>query len=366
VIPHFQPLGAVPAPPPAARNALGVVNYGARCLDPAIRAGVPVLDLRMVRTPGDGFAEVWTTGRPTKSGEHRGIVYAHDSEYMFCAGRIAPAATYAEPTRNAYLTAFELLASSGYRGVFRMWNFIGRINEDNAGGTETYRDFCRGRAEAFESRAIETAQIPAATGVGSLGDGIAFYLLAASRGRNTGIENPRQTPAYHYPSRYGPKSPRFARATHLRPAGVHRTEGRIYLSGTAGILGHESVHAGDVEAQCQVTLDNIARLIGPGNLARYGLERSRDLADLQKIKVYVRRHADVAAVRAMCEKAFSPTAEVAYLNVDLCRSELLVEIEGIAATAGAPAAASSISRTDCRGTGSGTRTSTHPPRSPAG
>jgi chorismatase len=211
----------------------------------------------------------------------------------------------------------------------KMWNFIGGINEDNSEGLEIYRDFCRGRAEAFESRALDTA-VPAATGVGSLGDGIAFYLLAGRPGRNTGVENPRQTPAYHYPSRYGPKSPRFARATHVRPAGPHHPKGWIYVSGTAGILGHESVHAGDVEAQCRVTLDNIARLIGPENLSAHGVTGAPGLPGLRKVKVYVRRRADLPVVRRVCEKAFPATAEAVYLNVDLCRSELLVEIEAIA------------------------------------
>jgi hypothetical protein len=41
----------------------------------------------------------------------------------------------------------------------------------------------------------------------------------------------------------------------------------------------------------------------------------------------------------MCDKACS-TAEIAYLNVDLCRAELLVEIEGIADCLGEPAGCS--------------------------
>jgi len=331
MMPHFHVAdAATQVRPPQAPGVLGVVNYTTRSLDPEIRDGVPVLDLGMVRTPCEGFAEVWTTERRTESGEHHGLVYAHDGQYMFCGGRIAPAGNYTQLIRDAYLLAFDLLASCGYRTPFRIWNLIGRINEHNAGGLEVYQDFCRGRAVAFESLSLEAAQLPAATGVGSLDDGIAFYLLAAGRAWSTGIENPRQTPAYYYPRRYGPMSPRFARATYLRSAGGYEAEGRIYLSGTAAVLGHRSVHAADVRAQCQVALGNIARLMSPGNLSGYGLKGSRGLADLQKIKVYVRRRADLPVVRGICEKAFSPTAEIYYLNVDLCRPELLVEIEGIA------------------------------------
>jgi len=40
-------------------------------------------------------------------------------------------------------------------------------------------------------------------------------VLAASRAEPTALENPRQTSAYRYPRRYGPRSPAFARATLL-------------------------------------------------------------------------------------------------------------------------------------------------------
>jgi hypothetical protein len=45
--------------------------------------------------------------------------------------------------------------------------------------------------------------------------------------------------------------------------------------------------------------------------------------------VYVRTRQDLPVVREICAKAFSPAADIAFLNVDLCRSDLLVEIEGI-------------------------------------
>ncbi|MEV0223803.1 FkbO/Hyg5 family chorismatase [Streptomyces sp. NPDC050704] len=329
------------APEPGA--PLGVVRYTTRGLDPAVRDGVPVLDLPMVHTRDGGFVEVWPARGPVTSGERDGIVYALDGTYMFCAGRIAPAATYTKATRDAYLTALDLLAAAGYGSVFRMWNFIGDINADNAEGMEIYQDFCRGRAEAFESRALDIPRIPAATGVGSLGGpGIAFYLLAGRPDStvHTGVENPLQLPAYHYPRRYGPKSPRFARATHVRSTA--ETGGRIYVSGTAGILGHESVHVGDVEAQCRVTLATMGRLLAPENLAAHGLaagprsdghdghDDSAGLGSVRSAKVYVRRHADLPTVRRLCERAFPAAAEVAYLTVDLCREELLVEIEAIA------------------------------------
>jgi chorismatase len=84
-----------------------------------------------------------------------------------------------------------------------------------------------------------------------------------------------------------------------------------------------------VRQQCATTLDNIAALVAGANLSRYGIDADLTLRDLDRVKVYVKRAADVDTVRAICARAFAPTAEVVYANVDMCRDDLLVEIEGI-------------------------------------
>lgn len=339
MIPLLTPLAAHEPLPvnPAEFPALGVINYTTRHLGPVIRDGIPRLDIHMSHTTRDGFAEVWPAQGVVLSGEDQGIVHARDGVHMFCAGRIAPAPAYVKSARDAYMTALDLLASAGYTEIFRVWNVIGGINDDNAEGLEIYQDFCRGRAEAFEACAPEASRIPAASGVGALGEGISFYLLAARPGRTTSIENPLQVPAYRYPERYGAKSPTFARATHLRPPdgadGADRicvSDTAIYVSGTAAIRGHESLHIGDVEAQCRMSLDNIAELLAPGNIGRHGLSGPTGLASMRQVRVYVREQADIPLVRRLCQEAFPVATDISFLNVDLCRRELLVEIEGIA------------------------------------
>jgi chorismatase len=308
------------------RNILGTVNYTSHAAAPRVGGGYPELDLHMADAADETFAEVWTTAGRTSHGERDGIVYSHDGEYFFCAGAVPQLARYTEATRAAYVTMFELLSEFGYDSVFRMWNFINDINGDNAEGLEVYRDFCRGRAEAFEQCAVELEEFPAATGIGSLGGGVGFYLLACRSGGHVNIENPRQVPAYHYPKRYGPRSPRFARATYL-PSGP----GQIYVSGTASVLGHRTAHQGRIVEQCRLALDNIALLIGRSNLAASGIDDGADLSRLTNIKAYVRHREHVEIVRELCAEALSPTADIAFLNVDICRSDLLVEIEGIVA-----------------------------------
>lgn len=310
-------------------HPLGRVNFGERGPSVGLGNGVPRLEVPATSTGVDAFAEVWSTASPSRPGEHRGICFAHDGEYLLGAGAIPARAEYRSGVRDSYESIFDLVRESGYPHIFRIWNFIGRINQDNARGLEVYRDFCQGRAEAFEAARLETAFMPAATGIGSRGAGIAFFFLACRDSSVRHIENPHQIPAYRYPRKYGPRSPSFARATYLRHRDTRGNDGTVFISGTASILGYETVHRGDIEQQCDVALRNIANLVGPSNRALAHDVGSRKLQDLRHVKVYVRHAEHLPIVRERVARAFPPPAEVAFLNVDICRSDLLVEIEGV-------------------------------------
>lgn len=324
--------GATPPAPRGQRNILGVVDYGTGSGEVDLRSGAPYVPIHMARGDADAFYEIWETNRPVTAGVEDGISFGHDGEYLFCAARITNSGNYADAVRSVYSNAFALVTRLGYPNIFRMWNFIADINGDNAEGLEVYRDFCLGRAEAFEQFPAGI-EMPAATGIGSLGGGIVMYLLAARAGHRVNIENPRQQPAYEYPRQYGPKSPSFARATYLTVAPDATSAGprQIYVSGTASVVGHETRHAGDLQMQCAETFENLACLLDAANLTRYGIHAGYSLKDLANIKVYVRHEDDIDVVGKLCANVFAPEAHVVLLNVDVCRSDLLVEIEGIVA-----------------------------------
>ncbi|WP_432096586.1 FkbO/Hyg5 family chorismatase [Streptomyces sp. bgisy100] len=311
------------------RFVIGDVVYGPEVSTPLTSGNAPVLSVHMTETADRARTERWTVDRPVRTGTENGLHYAYNDDYLFCAGHIPEQELYTDATRAAYAAAFDLVERLGHQSVFRMWNLIGRINEPNGEGLEVYRDFCRGRAQAFEQYTAQGRDMPSATGIGSLGGGVAFYFLASRTGTRVNIENPRQVPAYNYPVEYGPKSPSFARATHLAPRGAGPDENLLYISGTAGILGHQTVHADSVDKQCQVALENIERLISASNLAQHGISRGYELSDLSQVKVYVRHPEHLARVRQACEEAFHPSADIAWFTVDICRSDLLVEIEGV-------------------------------------
>jgi hypothetical protein len=90
------------------------------------------------------------------------------------------------------------------------------------------------------------------------------------------------------------------------------------------------MHEGDLERQWNVAIGNIAHLIGADNLEAQGVDGGYTLRDLDQIKVYYRHAADLPAVTKLAQAAFHPDASIRYLQVDICRADLLVEMEGIA------------------------------------
>ena len=140
------------------------------------------------------------------------------------------------------------------------------------------------------------------------------------------LENPRQTAAYDYGACYSPNSPKFSRAMALS-CGPFAT---IFVSGTASITHSETRHVGDAVAQTQETLENIAALISEENLCRHGLPGlGTSLESLGLVRVYVKRQEDYAKTRAVCEKYMGDLPTI-YAVADVCRPELLVEIEAVA------------------------------------
>jgi len=144
--------------------------------------------------------------------------------------------------------------------------------------------------------------------------------LLASKNAALHIENPRQKSAYEYPRQYGPASPSFARAS-LASWGIGT---QLYVSGTASIVGHESYYPNDLELQLQTTFDNIDLL----------LQNSADSAgfvgtpSMTLLKVYVRYPSDYPLVSRMVGERF-PGVPAIYVEAEVCRRELLVEIDGL-------------------------------------
>jgi enamine deaminase RidA (YjgF/YER057c/UK114 family) len=214
---------------------------------------------------------------------------------------------------------YATLAAAGNLQLVRVWNYLPDINLETH-GLERYRQFNTARHEASRAwgRAV-AGSVPAASALGAEpGSPLTLYFLASQR-TPAFIENPRQVSAYRYPAQYGPRSPAFSRATVLGEG----DEATLFISGTASIVGHRTLHAGDPVGQTRETLANIEALLEEaGRRARMAL-RLETLA----YKVYVRDPKDLPVIRAEVASALGAKASVLYLKADICRRDLAVEIE---------------------------------------
>ncbi|HVG25442.1 MAG TPA: Rid family hydrolase [Thermoanaerobaculia bacterium] len=229
-------------------------------------------------------------------------------ELLFGAAAVEETKPLEESSRALYARLIEQVRASGHPYFVRMWNFVGGINEIEE--RERYQLFCAGRHDAFIAAGYHhDVDLPSASAVGMRGRGLIAYFLA-SREPGVQVENPRQVAAYDYPPQYGPKSPSFSRATVWRDT--------IFVSGTSSVVGHKSVHAGDVDAQLDETLRNIEVVLA---------QTGRGLGNVIAAKTYVRNAADYARIASRLADVFPVNL---YLEADICRKDLLLEIECVA------------------------------------
>jgi hypothetical protein len=203
----------------------------------------------------------------------------------------------------------------------RVWNYVPGINA-TAGGLERYRAFCQGRSLAFESEfgGAFRPLLPAASAVGSGGEQL-DVIFVASDAQPRHFENPEQVPAYLYPPEHGPRPPSFARATCVRD-GQHAW---TFVSGTAAIKGHQTIAPGSLTGQLDCTLDNL-RLIS--RTAGLGDDLGAGRLAARHFKVYLRHASDLAAAQTRLERdLLRAEDDVTYLQADICRAALTVEIE---------------------------------------
>ncbi len=309
------------APDPALLNSgrlLALIRFGepaATVSDPRIWV-VPLTELS-----ASAVSEVWCSASPVRVGTMNGVNYAENGEAAFLHLRLDEYGEDAlQPlTAVAYRHLFATARTLGYPSVLRVWNYFPDINQECA-GLERYRAFCAGRHQGLMAELADCeTHLPAACAIGVHQPGIRLSALAAREpGRQ--IENPRQVSAFHYPRQYGPRSPSFSRAV-LKIWGGQ--DCHLYISGTASIVGHASRHH-DLMAQLDETLFNLEALLHHANQAAPAPLR------LTQLTVYCRSNLDPAPLRARIAEALGADAALLFLHADICRRELLVEIEGLA------------------------------------
>lgn len=316
-------------------DVLGIARFNGTPEAAVGAAGIPVAQVHTPVLPGDTHLyEVWSSEQAAESGRRGQVSYRSTPEMLFGCVAVAerdfmapesadagqhPSALHLA-TEYTYQEICATLDAQRYPHLLRVWNYLPDINRDS-GGTERYRQFNTARQHALHTcRRAVAGSVPAASALGATSASPLVVYFLAGRVAPLFVENPRQVSAYHYPREYGTHSPVFSRAALLRQV----TSLTLFISGTASIVGHQSLHLGDTAAQTRETLTNIEALVDEAN--RRASDAHFDLTTLA-YKVYVRRPADLPVIQAQLASAIGARTQIIYLQADICRQDLLVEIE---------------------------------------
>ena len=311
-------------------DVLGIATFNGTPAAAAGAAGIPIAQVNTpVLPPETHLYEVWSCGRPAESGQHQRVRFRRSEEMLFgcitlaeadfAAPAHAPSSLHAA-TAQAYAEICATLEAQRYPHLLRVWNYLPDINRDSQ-GTERYRQFNSARQCALQACGrAQSGSVPAASALGATSDSPVVVYFLAGRSAPVFVENPRQVSAYHYPRQYGTHSPLFSRAALLRqPQSL-----TLFVSGTASIVGHRSLHIGNTARQTRETLTNIEALLSEANRVTRGAHFELDSL---AYKVYVRRPEDLALIQSELAATLGSQAQVIYLQADICRQDLLVEIE---------------------------------------
>ena len=278
------------------------------------------------RLGGSVERECWRVDEPVLAGSEGRVDWWQAGETLFlsCVQADDGTADPAELTEVCYRDLLGLAKARGCPSLLRAWNYLPAINRGE-GDSERYRRFCLGRGHALEALGIGETDLCAGTAIGGDDPHLRIFVLAGSR-PGLHIENPRQISAYRYPRDYGPRSPSFARATALP-----RADGSVLLmiSGTASVVGHKTLHAGDLDGQLEEIVVNLNALLAE-SVMRLGRPGLGQFGPHSLLRVYLRRSEDWPRVARQLGQAWPDTPLVGFRG-DVCRSDLMIEIEAVTA-----------------------------------
>lgn len=291
-------------------GVLAAVTFNGECSEPS-QVGLIPSGLAAIGAP---LTEVFDVGDAEITRGKTGRCHWSATNEIVCCALWIPAEECSDicaATRSAYLEVLSFIQTAGYPAPFRCWNYIPKINVGEK-DEEEYRKFCTGRLQAFNERNVPTEDFPSASALGHHSTGAVIYLLAT---KEKGIqhENPKQESAYQYPRQYGPSSPSFSRATSIQLM----QRDYVFVSGTASIIGHQTKSEDNLAEQINITLSNI------DNLHRH---IGQDAPPIATLRVYLRYKEHYTQTLDYINEHY-PNYSVCYTHADVCRSDLLVEIE---------------------------------------
>ena len=199
-------------------------------------------------------------------------------------------------------------AEMEFTDIARTWLYLNDL-------LEWYDEFNVVRSQFFKERGTFEKMVPASTGIGAgtaAGEEIVCALLAVKPKHDAvkifAVPSPLQCPALDYKSS-------FARAVEIDQPGSRL----LTISGTASIEpGGATVHLDDCEKQIELTMDVVHEILKSRNM---------DWEDTSRAIAYFKNMDEAHLLEKYCIDHQLPELPVAISHADVCRHDLLFEIE---------------------------------------
>ena len=304
----FGSVAASPALVAALRQSLDDPELPLTWVEGAACDGRPIAGIQVHAIAGARITTLSAQGQP------HGRLWA-DAAATHCVfsglGPRRVAANRAGQTRDTFETLQAQLTQAGMslKNVARTWFFLDDI-------LSWYDDFNRVRNDFFARTELRPGSVPASTGVSGRNPvGSAVTLAAwAVKPHNPAstvvriVPSPNQCPAPAYGSA-------FSRAVEILSPGFRQ----ILVSGTASIEpGGKTAHAGDAPAQIDLTMEVVESILE---------SRGLNFADVSRATAYFRSGADAPLFAEWLERHELRSLPVINACCDICRDDLLFEIE---------------------------------------
>lgn len=253
-----------------------------------------------------------------------GVTFEHqDMRHVYLSGLAGSrrAGTPREEAESMFREAAAVLNDVGvsYSSVVRTWIYVADIlgwyEQFNQARSAQYLHLCPTAEDGSRWLPASTGiEGRSPTGARCIMDLFALGGPGRDRIRVEAVHNPLQSEAYTYGSD-------FSRGAAVAFDGLEA----VYVSGTAAIDERgRSVCSGNVAGQVARTLDNVEALLDT---------RGMTLDDLACSTAFLKHGADAEAARAVIEERGARLANSVFVAADVCRPDLLFEVDGLAVRA---------------------------------
>ena len=280
------------------------------CLNNVLSIGTPMLNNK-------SLYEIWEVKDCVEHKNINGINISISKNYIFGYTIIENIESYDKlksRISSEYFNIFNLVNQHKMK-IVKIWHYLPQLLKKYSNQKTNYSVLCEARENVYKSY-YKDFNYPTATVIGIEEDKVLIYFLASACKSYDAIENKRQISSYNYPQTIFSEKPMFSRAVKFTPSDF--SEQKIVISGTASIKGYKSMHELEVIDQLNESIKNYKTFINTEN----------NSSNISRVYLSKSQGNKIREIEELLNKKFLSKKYI-ILEGDICRKELLVEIEGI-------------------------------------